>query len=199
MSGRASKEARTLPEPQIAMRGVGDVHAANDVWGATCGPAAIAAALGKNINDVRQAVSPAGRFKGYMGVRDFREAIPRAGGRIVRAWSRPEKGALKTDGEPVIVLLRWLGPWDGLPRVRATKRHAFCYRHGYFGPLTHFRQDEHGPGWVFDANNWLLNNAGQPRWLPWQVWSDRIVPELVPKRGTGEWAIDWMAQVQVES
>jgi hypothetical protein len=183
-----------LPQPQLQLCGVGDVNAAYYTWGSTCGPAALAAALGLQLSDVRAAVSPGGSFKGYMGVADLKDAIPRAGGRIVRTWSRPEKSTLEqTDGAPILVLLRFLGPWDEIPnervraRVQATYRHLICYRHGYFGPLTHYGQRANGPGWVFDVNS---------DWKPMRVWARRVVPELVPKRGTGEWSIDWMAQVE---
>jgi hypothetical protein len=184
-------------------RGVPDVFEASCAWGANCGPTAIAAALGLTMAEVRPAVCSTGEFKGHMGVRDFTSAIPRAGGRIVRTWHRPDKRELRrTDGSPIVVLIRFGGPWDLIPdesvraRVGARYRHAFCYRHGYVEPVDSDGQTEHGPGWVCDANNLVRAGFGiVATWLPLHLWRSEVLPGLVPERGTGETVIDWMAQV----
>lgn len=182
-----------LPKP------ASDVVEANAAWGANCGPTAVAGALGLTMDQVREAVSPDGAFKGFMGVADFKSAIPRAGGRIVRSWSRPDKRELyRTDGSPILVLIRFCGPWDGVPRARSRYRHAFVYRHGYHRDLDWWNQRAQGPGWVYDANGTVPTEDGGfvTPWLPLHAWRNRVMPELIPDRGNGETAIDWMAQVE---
>lgn len=192
----------TPPSPQLRLQGryVPDVVEAQDEWGANCGPTAIAAALELTMAEIRAAVSPNGTFQGYMGVRDLGQAITKAGGRIVRAWSKPSKSELRrTDGSAIVVLIRFLGPWDDIPRAAAKHRHAFCYRHGYVGTLDDYGQREHGPGWIYDCNN-LVNLPETGRliasWAPLHLWRADILPRLIPKRGSGETEIDWMGQVE---
>jgi hypothetical protein len=177
-----------------------DVIEASEAWGANCGPTAIAGALGLTLDQVRPAVVGSdGKFKGYMGARDLRAAIERAGGQIVRTWSRPDKRELaKTDGSPIVVLIRFCGPWDAVPRAAAKYRHAFCYRHGYVEPLERAAQRARGPGWVLDVNSVVPTESGQytTQWLPLWQWRNRVLTELIPERGTGATVIDWMAQVR---
>lgn len=178
---------------------VPDVVEASEAWGANCGPTALAAALHTTMEAVKPSVAPDGVFQGYMGVRDFKAAIERAGARIVRQWSKPDKRELlRTTGEPILVLIRFLGPWDGVPKLAAKHRHAFVYRHGIVSSLDSLGQREHGPGWVYDCNN-LVEHPQERRlvasWLPLHQWREHVLPELVPEQGTGETAIDWMAHV----
>lgn len=162
------------------LRSIGDIDREADAWGANCGPAAIAAALEVQLADVRDAVSPGGAFKGFMGANDLKAAIPRAGGRIVRTWSKPPQApeaVFESAGDGrYVVLVRWLGPWDAVPRAAATKRHCVAF---VYAPRS-------SPGWVFDINS---------GWLCFDEWHAEIVPLLIPKRGSGEYVIDWMAQV----
>jgi len=59
-----------LREPQ-------DVDAAYETWGASCGPAALAALLGLDLEHVREAVSNGGEFRGYMNIPMMRAALER--------------------------------------------------------------------------------------------------------------------------
>lgn len=193
---------RPRPEPPVD-----GVIAASRDWGANCGPTAIAAALGIPLDTVRGAVSEGGRFKGYMGVPDFRAAIPRAGGRIVRSWSKPAdpvdafyadhllaSATTETDGAAMIVLIRFCGPWDVVPRAAAKFRHAFAYRRMFVEPRSSWAQASHGPGWVCDVNNLATTDCAP--WIPAYVWRTQTLLDLLPKRGDGRVAIDWMAQVE---
>jgi hypothetical protein len=165
-------------DPQLDLVALLDVDEA-DAWGANCGPAALAGAFGLQLADVREAVSDAGVFRGYMTITHMRAAIDRLGGRIDRTWSKPAT-LRDTDGSPIICCVQWHGPWMTVPRAAATKRHFIAYRAGYVG--------ERGPGWVCDVNvprGWILASA----------WHEVIVPLLIPKRGDGKWSIQWAAQV----
>ena len=54
-----------------------DVARACEEWGATCGPGALAAALGLTLAEVRPAVSKSGHFPGYMSIPDIERALRR--------------------------------------------------------------------------------------------------------------------------
>jgi hypothetical protein len=181
-----------------ALEPVKGVMAANTGWGANCGPVAIAAALGIGLDRVRAAVERGGRFRGWMGVRDLRSAVARAGARIVRERSGlPAVDVLwiahalaeATAGwsDRMVVLLRFCGPWDGVPRVAATYRHAFAYsRENLFHPCF-------GVGSVCDVNNFAT--ADRAPWIPARQWRNRALLDLGPDRWDGRVATDWIAQV----
>jgi hypothetical protein len=197
--------------PIVELEPVVGLDGARASWGANCGPVAIAAALGVGIEHVRAAVSGADGFQGYMGVLDFRAAIPRAGGRIVRAWSKPigptdvfdlwhalAAATEDLEGAPVIVLLRFCGPWDSVPRASATYRHAIAYRRVFVRSRDYWTQRAYGPGWVFDVNSHEQDDATY--WMPSPAWRNQVLIDLLPARGTEQVAVDWMAQVErVES
>ena len=192
----------------VDLEPVRGVELAHDDWGANCGPTALAAALGMTMDEVRPAVAPTGIFKGYMGVRDLRLAVVRAGRELARSWSNPAErvDALRVGDElkrqakrlrwgdrPMLVLVRFHGPWDLVQRAAACYRHAFCYRHC---DAPQGREDEqriHGPGWVLDAGQRTADGAAY--WLPARVWSRRALLDLIPDRGTGEVAISWVGEI----
>lgn len=175
------------PTPQLRLRATGYDETAFD-WGANCGPTALAGALGLLLADVREAVSPGGKFPGRMSITAMKQALGRLGARAQREWSRPAKDELaRTGGRMTLVCIVWGGPWVGGP-YEAHYRHFITYAHGYFGPV--------GPGWVCDVNN------GGAGWLPFPAWEESIVPLLLPRRkdeslrGDGSWLIQWMATVE---
>lgn len=169
------------PGPQLQLVALADIDAASESWGANCGPAALAGALGLQVSDVRAAVSEAGKFRGYMTITAMKAAIAKAGAAIEMQWTRPPNGMLtQTDGSPIICCIQWGGPWSKVPRAAATYRHFICYRHGWIGEL--------GPGMVCDVN-------APMGWLTASEWKAVLLPELIPKRGDGTWSIQWAAQV----
>lgn len=174
-------------QPQLDLQAVTDLDdPALDEWGANCGPAALAAALGRSkIADVREAVSEGGKFRGYMSITNMKAAIPRAGGRITASWSKPRNAALATTGgEPIIVCIQWGGRWINVPRVAAQFRHFIVYRHGFVGTT--------GP-WVFDIN-------APNGWMPADQWKANIVPmflrETAKEGGDNTWNASWAAAVE---
>lgn len=73
-----------------------DIDAASDAWGANCGPAALAAALGVDVGQVRGFVSDGDVFPGYMTVTKMVVALDRS---KVRWWAhyKPKHGARTPD------------------------------------------------------------------------------------------------------
>lgn len=115
------------------LRSIGDIDREAEAWGANCGPAALAAALELQLAEARNAVSPGGKFPGYMGANAMKSAVSRAGARIVSTWSRPplapERVFEVAGPGRFVVLLQWRGPWDSVPRAAATHRHWIAFVH----------------------------------------------------------------------
>jgi hypothetical protein len=179
-----------LPAPQLQLRQIGvDEHAL--AWGANCGPAALAGALGLQLADVRAAVSTGPTFKGHMTIGDMKRALGRLCKPLAREWSRPPTSQLEqTRGAMTIACVQWVGPWIGT-RGEPAYRHFMAYAHGYFGPS--------GPGWVCDVNNHVVFDGMD--WAPRHAWEAHVVPLLLPRRrdgslrGDGTWRIQWLAQL----
>lgn len=178
-----------LPQPQVMLREPPDLDAAHDAWGANCGPAALAAALSLSLEDVREAVSFGGEFKGYMGALDMKAALEKLGalsekysaseGENLRAGLGPESRTIAMQPRMKLLLLQWDGPWRTVPRAAATYRHWIAYIHGFLG--------DRGPGWVYDVNS---------GWIDYVTWDFAVVPRQIPPRGTGQWSIAWGAGVR---
>ncbi len=170
------------PKPQLELRALLDVDQAIAGWGANCGPAALAGALGLQLADVRGAVSDVAGFRGYMSISSMRKALRWLDAAIEQDWHRPPNGILaKTNGAPVLCCIMWGGPWSGDPQTAAKHRHFIVYRHGYVG--------SRGPGWVCDVNvegGWCLASE----------WKAKTLPLLLPELGDGTWSIQWAAQVR---
>lgn len=153
-----------------------ELQRAYDVWGASCGPAALAAALGLPIDDVREAVSDRvdGElvFRGYMNITQMSDAIVRMGATIRWKHTNAEGMHELPSSGPFVVCIQWTGPWEKIPRVAATKRHWIAVR-------------SPGPQ-VYDINF--------PEWISLGTWQDEIASELLPKRATG-WRCSWIAEV----
>lgn len=144
-----------------------DVDAAYEAWGASCGPAALAAALGLDLADVRAAVSTAGKFQGYMNITHMRNALE-----FLRVRYRPLRSPTLADllSERTVICVQWSGPWNAIPRAAATYRHFIATTAGL----------------IYDVN------AG---WVENSDWTDRVAPELIPKRGDGSWLYTWAAVI----
>jgi len=155
------------------LRAPTDVMRAHEIWQASCGPAALAAAFGVDVDDVRRHVtgSHSGISKGYMGIRDMRTALGR---RMGATWSSPDKDLLQRPGAARVVLLSWCGPWDDVPRAAAT------YRHWIANAVT-------DAAMVYDVN--------EDEWMTLAQWEADLYPQLMPRRGTG-WKITWAAEAK---
>jgi hypothetical protein len=159
-----------------------DIDEALAEWGATCGPAAIAAALGVSIGSTRRLVCDLDdrgeplRFKGYMGIRELRRALERAGVTISASGSVvPPDALLKHAQCPCVAMVQWSGSWDEVPRAAAAYRHVIA-----------LARAETGEQFVFDVND--------DDWNPRPFWEKEIVPLLMPHRATG-WRFSWVAEV----
>lgn len=186
-----------LRDPQLKLRAPPDLEDAHAAWGANCGPATLAAALALTLEDVKPLVCNYKRtahgpdelaYRGLMNATDMRDALQRSARdfwvlvketrEIERTMMGPAGHVVCMNPHTMIFLLAWDGPWRTVPRAAATYRHWIAYVHGYLGTM--------GPGFVYDVN------VG---WVPYDFWDETIRPQLIPKRGTGDWSISWAASL----
>lgn len=145
-------------------------QAAAESWGCNCGPSALAAILGKTLDDVRHACEAAGfAERRYMSPTMMAKAVPLAGGRIV---SRNE--GHHNFARHGLNRIQWTGPWTA-PGAN---------------PKWAYRQTHWVASWdcveatiIFDINGGLLVR---------DEWEARIVPEILKEcvpRNDGGWFV----------
>ena len=151
-----------------------DAQRASDEWGCNCGPSALAAILGRRLDEVREACE-AVQFteRGYMSPTMMRMAIAKLGAKIVFARVKPglqwESG--NTFAKHGLVRIQWGGPWiiDG-----KAARWASCQTHWI---ATCWSDNELS---VFDINGGLMH---------YDHWLAEVVPAIIKsiKRADGKW------------
>ena len=154
------------------MKVPGDLASAT--W-ANCGPAAIAAAHGMNLSDVREVVSKNGRFPGYMGIRDIQRACDTLGRPLRATASKP--GA-PTSWPPGIYLamVNITGPWSRDSRSQARHRHIVA------------------PAW--GQLTWRVYDVNANEWLPLAAWSRLVMDPLAEQHeGSTGWEWAWRGKV----
>lgn len=159
----------------MILRPPSDVMLAYHEWQASCGPAALAAVLGVEVQDTRIRVTGTSTGilkKSFMNARHMRHAI---GHRLGETWTPSDKSLLERVGVPRVVLLQWCGSWESVPRAAATYRHWIANAVYDGGPK------------IYDVNSDEV--------LTLEQWERELVPQLMPKRGTG-WRIAWAAEVK---
>lgn len=174
--------ARVLPAGLVRARfSVDEADRAFEVWGANCGPGALAGVLGLTLEQVRPHL---GNFesKGYTNPSLMYQALT--------ALKIPFRRVLGRRGQPRawpsfgLVRIQWHGPWmkPGTPGF-------VKYRHTHWvGAAT-----VAGDVWVFD-----INCACVGGWVPLQEWSGQVVPWLlkqVEPQADGSWSLAGVVEV----
>ena len=138
-----------------------DVDAAYEAWGADCGPCALAALLGREVEAVRTLLDEGFPKRRYMNPTHMLEALDRAGVRYEHTGGFPSRG---------LAFIQWEGPWTA-PGAKV----AWAYRH------TH---------WIaVDGDQFYDVNADQ--WVPradWERHMPELIREGV-KGATGGWYV----------
>ena len=147
-----------------------DAAAAFDAWGANCGPAALAAALGMTLDEVRPYMVGF-EAKGYTNPSLMFDSLRRIG----RFWRSIGAGDWPAFG---LVRIQWEGPWTapGVP-IRA--------RYRYTHWIAAARSAARGVG-IFDVNA-MGNGTG---WCALADWEREIVPFILEHhvaRASGGW------------
>lgn len=158
-----------LQRPPATRFSEADAAQAYEVWGANCGPGALAAIAGMTLDEVRPHMGDFER-KHYTNPTLMFDALRSIGlsfSRIGTAW--PQWG---------LVRVQWEGPWTQ-PGVPMRARYRFTH---WVGAAT--VGSEVG---IFDINC-INNGAG---WVSLANWETRVVPELTAlyPRADGKWHI----------
>jgi hypothetical protein len=147
-----------------------DAIRAHKEWGANCGPGALAAVLGKTLDEVHPHL-PGFDQKGYTNPAMMRAALISLRARY--------KVFVRTGGWPLYGLARvqWEGPWTA-PGVPA----RVAYRHTHWVGVNARNPENIG---IFDIN--AMNSGG---WIAFAHWMVDLVPwllaEIEPK-SDGRW------------
>jgi len=139
-----------------------DVDEAHEAWGANCGPCALAAMLGRQVNAVRELFEP---WPGYTNPTLIKRAVERAGRRWVLSWEKAVQAGLG--------FIQFQGPWEkGGPRAE--------YRHTHWVALA--RRPWCGGGPVLMVYDAAAGEAGG--WVQIGAFSGLVMPlylERMPK------------------
>jgi len=164
--------------PQIAF-GATDIERAHEAWYCNCGPAALAAALGKTLDEIKPAVLAVGfGTRRYMNPTMMAKAIKLAGGSIAESL-RP---TVIQDGRSVSVLprlgivrIQWTGPW-----TTWTTNARWAYRATHWIATCRVDRGDRQEWLVFDVNGGLWN---------YNEWKSQVVPFITSqlKRADGGW------------
>lgn len=154
-----------------------DAQRAADAWGANCGPGAIAAILGKTLDEIRPHLSDFEK-KRYTNPTLMYEILTNLGARwkkIEKVW--PHWG---------LVRVQWEGPWTepGVPM-------AARYRHTHWVGAE--RRDRAADIWIFDINAIYFGG-----WVSFAEWSEQLVPWLlkeIDSKANGKWHITHALEV----
>lgn len=154
--------------PLNARYDVDDAQVAWEEWGANCGPGAIAAVLGKTLEEIRPHLGDFEK-KRYTNPTLMFASLER----LAANWEKrdpvwPDYGLAR---------IQWEGPWTnpGVP-VRARYRHTH-----WVGAQRLARM------WIFDINCLCVGG-----WVPLEEWSEQVVPWLLKEcepKASGRWHI----------
>lgn len=148
-----------------------DVIAANDAWGANCGPTALAAVLGCPVMDLREAFAwfpqPAHTTPTRIeqALRHL-TLVGRTGG-----WSRVADTDWPRSPFRGLAMMQWTGPWTDEPEAPWARRVAPIHTHliglaeGAITPM------------VYDVNQGTDEAPGA--WVPRKTWVTRTTPDLL--------------------
>lgn len=147
-----------------------DAQRAAEEWGANCGPGALAAVLGKTLDEIRPHLGDFER-KRYTNPTLMLDILKRLGVSYRKRMDWPRRG---------LVRVQWEGPWTA-PGVPMAAR----YRHTHWVGAQ--RIGEAFDLWVFDINAIYFDG-----WIPYAEWSGQLVPWLLKEcepKASGKWHI----------
>lgn len=155
---------------------VEDAKRANEAWGANCGPCALAAVLGCNLNPK---LIPGFEAKRYTNPSMMANALDAA--RVKWRYNRKPSGGDLKFPDYGLARVQWEGPWM-LPGVPTGARYQY----------THWVASC-GEAWIFDIN--AIDEGG---WISYQDWVNELVPLLIrecSQRGSGGWHLTHSIEV----
>lgn len=162
-----------------------DVQRASDDWGCNCGPSALAAVVGRSLDEIRPLMGDFER-KRYTNPTLMFDCLKRTGADWWKIEGIPTHGLLR---------IQWEGPWTepGVP-IRARYRHTHWVAVQQPDSMAIQFPGKISPSaGIFDIN--AMSSGG---WIAFRDWSCTLVPwiieECVP-RANGKWHITHRIQV----
>jgi hypothetical protein len=175
MDPAGTDAAPASPAPYIPP----DAEEAYNAWGATCGPAALAAILARPVMSLREAMQP---YKGYTPIADMRRALDRLGVsyRVLRKDFVVQGGSINPRCPSFVgrlSIIQFHGSWMNAgvhPGAALTRTHWVAVNH-----------DEES---IYDVNAGPTGDGG---WMSFADWDHIIVPMIGDtKRGwDGKWSV----------
>lgn len=160
-----------------------DACRASEVWGANCGPGAIAAALGLTLDEVRPHM---GNFEGkhYTNPTLMWQVLRSLGARFSYTGGHLS-GIFPVYG---LARIQWEGPWT---EPGANPRWAYRQTHWVASAL------DRGQRFIFDIN--ALIPERPTGWITVEEWSSSLVPWLIKEcvpRANGRWYVTHSVEIE---
>ena len=155
-----------------------DLAAANDEWGANCGPGALAAIMGVPVAQVRDRF-PHFPAKAVTNLTQMRAAAPSHVRVTPAAPADPAPRGPFPVVERALVQIQWTGRWT---RPDANRQFAYidCLKNSHW--VAARLSTSASPGvWVYDVNvNWDGEIPGG--WVPVATWATRIALMIIEEK-----------------
>ena len=164
-----------------------DLEHAADLWGANCGPSALAAVLAVDCRNVRLAFNAGGKWPGYTNPTKM-QAAARALGLNLR-----DRGEVVPGTGRGLLFVQFTGPWERYPRE--------AYRHTHWIAFAWDRiVGENGPEgnpvlFTYDCN-W---QGPFGAWMPLSLWERSLAPKLIEWHDPAATGWRWRRAYAIES
>jgi hypothetical protein len=143
-----------------------DIDEAAEVWGANCGPGALAGLLGVDLANVRLAFNAGGKWPGYANPTKMLGALSAMG-----LAGRPRGAETPPSGDGLI-FVQFTGPWEAVTRAAYRHTHWIAYS---WKRLQDGYGNEEGEPLLFTYDiNWGKFGA----WMPLEDWARVLAPRL---------------------
>lgn len=162
-----------------------DAVKAADVWGANCGPGALAGVLGLSLDDVRPHL-PGFDQKRYTNPKMMRAALDSLA--VSYQWKVGRLGLFPSFG---LARVQWDGPWTkpGVPPAA-----AYWHTHWVASAMPDRSVPNPKDVQIFDINAICVGG-----WIDLVEWSTQLVPWLLKQcepKATGDWWLTHVVEIQ---
>lgn len=159
-----------------------EFQTAYETWGANCGPTALAAVLGKSLQEIRPHMGDFERM-GYTTPNLMFDAL-----RSIKAqWRTTHPSTIGKLPTRSLLRVQWGGPWM-LPEVPIKAR----YRHTHWIAA---KTNPNGYVIVYDVN--AMSVGG---WIPLELWVQDLAPWIIREccpRGDGKWSVTHIIELML--
>lgn len=163
--------------PPVILFTPDDLERAWRDWGCNCGPAALAVATGRHVNDVRLHL-PGFDARRYTNPTMMALALGALG--VPYHWHRSAELPIEWP-RCGLARIQWEGPWTA-PGIPIPARYRHSHWVAVFTIPAFANPDRPSGRGIFDVNC--------PYWVPFESWRDVLVPEILKDwepKATGQW------------